>query len=57
MEATSEFCGLSPSQIWVHVKKGDFPAPVKITRTGRAIGFYETELIAWRDSRLAARDE
>jgi prophage regulatory protein len=56
MEATCEFSGLSRSQILFHIKRGDFPRPVKITRTGKAIGFYETELIAWRDERLAARD-
>jgi len=57
MQAVVDFSGLSVAQIREHCERGDFPRPVKITRTGRAIGWYETELIQWRDERLAAREE
>ncbi|MCC3245444.1 AlpA family transcriptional regulator [Methylocystis sp. WRRC1] len=48
--------GFKPTQLGVHIERGDFPAPVKLTETGRAIGWLEEEIDAWRAARIAARD-
>ncbi len=52
----AEFCGLRPTQIYEHAKKGDFPKPIKLTESGRAVAWDEDELIAWRNARLTARE-
>lgn len=54
--AVEEFSGLKRTQIWEHIERGEFPQPVKLTESGRAIAWDEAELIAWRDARKAARD-
>jgi prophage regulatory protein len=52
-----EFAGLKKTQIFEHVHDGSFPPPVKITQGGRAIAWDESELVAWRAARLAARNK
>ncbi len=51
-----QFTGLRRTQLLTHVERGDFPAPIKLTSSGRAIGWLEDELIAWRESRIASRN-
>jgi prophage regulatory protein len=46
-----ELTGKSRSSIYVDVKLGLFPRPVKLGR--RAIGWLEADLAAWMDSRVA----
>lgn len=55
--AVEEFCGLKRTQIWEHMARGEFPRPVKLTESGRAIAWCEDELISWRESRKRARDK
>jgi len=50
-----EFAGLGRTQLLEYVARGEFPAPIRITQSGRAIGWLETELLDWRSSRVAAR--
>jgi prophage regulatory protein len=55
LPAVEEFCGLKKTQIFDLVARGQFPSPVKISDSGRAIAWAEEELMAWRKDRLAKR--
>jgi prophage regulatory protein len=46
--------GLSRSSIYDKMKRGEFPAPVKIGQ--RAVGWIEAEVEAWLKTRMQARD-
>jgi prophage regulatory protein len=50
------YTGLKRTQIYKHIRKGEFPAPVALTDTGSAKAWDLAELEAWRNARLAARD-
>jgi predicted DNA-binding transcriptional regulator AlpA len=52
----SQFAGLQRTQINALIKQGEFPAPIKLSDSGRAVGWFEDELIQWQQERLAARD-
>ncbi len=49
--------GYRSTQIDELVARGAFPAPVKLSDGGRAKGWLEEEIAAWREARVAARDE
>jgi prophage regulatory protein len=51
------FCGLRRTQIFEHISRGEFPRPLRLTPTGRAIAWDQAELIAWLEIRKAARDK
>ncbi len=42
--------GLSRTTLWRKVRRGEFPQPIQLTEGG-AIGFYESEIEEWLDSR------
>ena len=45
------FCGLKKSQINDLIKDGKFPQPFKLNPpAGRAVGWFEEDLIAWQQS-------
>lgn len=46
--------GLSRSTIYAMLAEGAFPAPVRLG--ARAVGWPESEIAAWLESRKAARD-
>lgn len=46
--------GLAKPTIYQLIKKGEFPRQVKIT--GRAVGWLESEILAWQKTRIANRD-
>ena len=46
--------GLSKSALYVRIQSGDFPQPVKLGE--RASAWPEHEVVAWCQSRIAARD-
>jgi prophage regulatory protein len=48
--------GLKKSQIFDAIQRGVFPRPVRILESGRAVGWLETEIAAFLESRIAARD-
>ncbi len=45
--------GLGRSTIYDWMAKGEFPAPIKLG--GRAVGWPESEIAAWLESRKAGR--
>lgn len=50
------FIGVRRTKVAELMENEDFPRPIKLTPGGRAIGWLEDELIAWQQSRIAARD-
>jgi prophage regulatory protein len=57
MPATEEKVGLRESQIREKVAAGEFPKPIKLSASGRAVGFLEHELEEYLDARIADRDQ
>lgn len=56
MAATMDMVGLRESQIREKVAAGEFPKPIRLSASGRAVGFLEHELEAYLDERIAERD-
>jgi prophage regulatory protein len=52
-----QFSALPRSQLWKHVKNGTFPKPVRLSDQGRAVGWLLEELLAWREQRIATRED
>jgi prophage regulatory protein len=48
--------GLRRTQIGELIKTGEFPKPVPLSDSGRAIAWLEQDLIAWQNARVAARN-
>jgi prophage regulatory protein len=46
--------GLSRSTIYLRIKKGSFPKPIKLSE--RAVGWLEQEIDAWVDEKIQSRD-
>ncbi|WP_229259345.1 helix-turn-helix transcriptional regulator [Duganella aceris] len=46
-------CGLARSTVYLYIQRGEFPAPVKITRQASAWSLEEVQ--AWVAGRLQAR--
>jgi prophage regulatory protein len=51
-----QFVGLRRTQIGELIKEGKFPKPVPLSDGGRAVAWLETDLIAWQNGRIAARN-
>jgi prophage regulatory protein len=51
-----QFVGLRRTQIGELIKAGEFPKPVPLSESGRAIAWLEQDLIAWQNARIAARN-
>jgi predicted DNA-binding transcriptional regulator AlpA len=51
-----QFVGLRRTQIEELIKLGQFPKPVQLSDSGRAIAWLEADLIAWQNARIAARN-
>jgi prophage regulatory protein len=51
-----EFVGLRRTQIGELIKAGKFPEPVPLSDSGRAIAWLESDLVAWQNARIAARN-
>jgi predicted DNA-binding transcriptional regulator AlpA len=47
------YFGLAPTQLEDRIKKGEIPPPVKLSKTGRATGWFGSQIIAWQAQRLA----
>lgn len=45
-------CGKSRSSIYAAIKKGEFPAPVKLST--RSSAWVRSEILAWAESRVKA---
>lgn len=50
-----DFTGLKRTQIDALIERGEFPRPVKLSV--RRKGWLVSELIAWQQRRIAARDK
>jgi prophage regulatory protein len=50
------YAGLQRTQIQTLIKAGEFPKPIPLTDSGRAVAWSEADIIAWQASRLAKRD-
>jgi prophage regulatory protein len=48
--------GLSRTRCYVLIAKREFPQPVKLGATARAIAFPESEVDAWIADRIAERE-
>ena len=51
-----QFVGLRRTQIGELIKTGEFPKPVPLSDSGRAVAWLEQDLIAWQNARIAARN-
>ena len=45
-------CGMSRSSVYLSIKNGQFPSPVKLST--RSIAWLRSEVIAWVESRIKA---
>jgi len=54
LKTVIEITGVSRSHIYALAQKGLFPKPVKLTE--RSSAWVEAEVLAWIDTRIAARD-
>lgn len=57
MAAAMDMVGLKKSQIREKVAAGEFPKPIRLSTSGRAIGFLEHELEQYIDQRIRERDQ
>jgi len=51
-----QFVGLRRTQISELIKTGEFPKPVPLSNSGRAVAWLEADLIAWQSARITARN-
>ena len=52
-----QFVGLRRTQIAELIKAGEFPRPVPLSDGGRAVAWLECDIVAWQNSRIAARND
>jgi prophage regulatory protein len=50
------FAGYGSTQLAEKIAAGEFPPPIKLSDSGRAVGWLEEELLSWREARKAKRD-
>jgi prophage regulatory protein len=51
-----QFVGLRRTQIGELIKAGEFPKPISLSDSGRAVAWLEADLIAWQSTRIASRN-
>jgi prophage regulatory protein len=51
-----QIVGLKRTQIAEKVKAGEFPRPIPLSDSGRAVAWLESDLEAWLNSRIAVRN-
>ena len=51
------YVGLRRTQIGELIKAGQFPSPIPLSDSGRAVAWLEADIVAWQASRLAKRDK
>jgi prophage regulatory protein len=49
------YVGLKRTQIAELIKAGEFPKPIPISDSGRAVAWLESEVLAWQAKRIAKR--
>jgi predicted DNA-binding transcriptional regulator AlpA len=50
------YVGLRRTQIGELIKAGEFPRPIPLSDTGRAVAWLEADIVAWQARRLAKRE-
>jgi predicted DNA-binding transcriptional regulator AlpA len=50
-----QFVGLQKTQIDALIASGEFPRPIPLSDSGRAVGWLSDEVAAWQRDRLAKR--
>ncbi len=53
-QVTCDLIGLKTAALYRLVQRGQFPKPIKIST--KLVGWVESEVIAWLESRIAQRD-
>jgi prophage regulatory protein len=53
--AVLAFSGWSKTQLDEKIAAKEFPAPIKLSDSGRAVGWIESELMEWLEARKAKR--
>lgn len=48
--------GLKRTQIAKLIENGEFPKPISLSDTGRAIAWLESDLLAWQNARISLRN-
>ena len=56
LPAVIEATGKSRSEIYDDMARGVFPQKVSLSDGGHSVGWLESEIIAWQEARIAARD-
>jgi predicted DNA-binding transcriptional regulator AlpA len=51
-----QFVGLQRTQIDALIASGEFPQPIPLSDSGRAVGWLWDEVAAWQRDRLARRE-
>jgi prophage regulatory protein len=51
------FVGLGRTQLDQMIKRGEFPAAIKLNDGGRAVGWLEGEVLEWQRQRMSKRDD
>jgi predicted DNA-binding transcriptional regulator AlpA len=51
-----QFVGLRRTQIGELIKAGEFPEPIPLSDSGRAVAWLEADLISWQSARIASRN-
>jgi predicted DNA-binding transcriptional regulator AlpA len=54
--AVLEATGYRATQLDLLVSQGKFPRPIRLSEGGRAMGWFEDEIIAYQEARAAERD-
>jgi predicted DNA-binding transcriptional regulator AlpA len=49
------YVGLQRTQIELLIQRGEFPKPIMLSDTGRAVGWIEAEVWHWQQSRMTKR--
>jgi prophage regulatory protein len=50
------YVGIKRTVIAELITRGEFPKPVPISDSGRAVAWLESDIIAWQNSRIAKRN-
>lgn len=56
LRAVLECTGYGRTQLYEKIARGEFPRPIALSDSGRAVAWNEDEVTAWQEARLAARD-
>jgi prophage regulatory protein len=54
MPVVLDISGLSKTTIYEYVSRGEFPAPVSLG--AKSVAWVESEVVAWMDAKMSARE-